>query len=98
MPRAAGFEAVIQHAVEHVTAFSASLEQRRAEAQLEQALTVCPPVPSLLHSFAVPVSVAKAHAAPHTDATADPGRQSGVPTEAACVARGTAAARGAAAG
>ena len=42
-PRAAGIEAVIQQAVEHVTAFSASLEQRRAEAQLEQALAVCQP-------------------------------------------------------
>lgn len=49
-PHAAGFEAVIQHAVEHVTAFSASLEQRRAEAQLEQALTVCLPSISLLLS------------------------------------------------
>ncbi len=36
----AGFQAVIQHAVEHVTAFSATLEQRRAAAQLEQALEV----------------------------------------------------------
>ncbi len=48
-PQAGGIEAVIQQAVEHVTAFSASLEQRRAEAQLEQALTVCCFNKTLLH-------------------------------------------------
>jgi len=47
-PQAGGIEAVIQQAVEHVTAFSASLEQRRAEAQLEQALTVCHFIRTLL--------------------------------------------------
>ena len=36
----AGFEAVIQQAVDHVTAFSATLHEARAAAQLEQALEV----------------------------------------------------------